>query len=145
MIRGDDESVREKLKSYRALVLKYEAYQMVYDQLYPKMTTVLSDMPKGYSEDSALEKLVQRRMDLCDKITEVLMEMRERLDEIILMIGELKDNEQVVIIFRYVQGMSWRKIESKINYSYKQCFRIHDRAIEKMTLNDTSNRGKIAM
>jgi len=139
MIRSDDETVSEKLKNYRSLVLKYEAYQMIYDQLYPRITPVLSDMPKSQSEGNALEKLVERRMDLCEKITEVLTEMRERLDEIMVMIGQLQDNEQIVIIFRYVQGMSWRKIEGKMNYSYKHCFRIHDRAVEKMTLNDTSN------
>jgi DNA-directed RNA polymerase specialized sigma subunit len=140
MSRGDDESVREKLKNYRAIVLKYEAYQMVYDQLYPRMTSILTDMPKGYSEDSALEKLVQRRMDLCDKITEVLMEMRERLDEIILMIGELKDNEQVVIIFRYVQGMSWNKIARRMTYSVDNCYKIHSRAIERMDLRRSYGR-----
>lgn len=143
MIRTGDESIRARLQNYRSLVLKYEAYQIVYDQLYPSATSRLSTEPRGYSEESAIDKVVQRRIDLCEKITEVLKDMRASLDEIMRMIGKLDDREQIVIIFRYVQGMSWRKIENKMNYSYKHCFRIHDRAIEKMTLNDIQKGDKI--
>ena len=134
MIRGDNETVRERLKNYRSLVLKYEAYQMIYDQLYPRITPVLSDVPKGQPEGNALEKLVERRIDLREKIIEIQSKMRDEIDEIMRMIGTLKDDEQTIIIFRYINGMSWKKINRKMNYSERQCYYIHNRAIENMNV-----------
>lgn len=107
---------------------------MIYEQLYPSVTSVMSDMPKSQSEGSALEKLVQRRMDLCEKLTELLTEIGTRLDDIMDMINTLPDNEQIVIIYRYIKGMRWEAISRKTNYSERHMRRVRDRAIEAMSI-----------
>ena len=134
MIRGDDETVREKLEAYRPIVLVYEEYQLIYEQLYPRITPILSDMPKSPSEESQLEKIVYQRLSLSDKIKRIQNEMREKMNEILYMMECLDEREFLIVNYRYIRGMRWRDIEEKINYSESQCYRIHRNAIDKMEI-----------
>ena len=47
----------------------------------------------------------------------------------------LDETEQAMIIDRYINGYSWRKIERLHNYSEAQPYRIHNEALEKMASN----------
>lgn len=44
----------------------------------------------------------------------------------------LNEKERTIICYRYVDGMSWDFIPDKVRFSRTHCFRIHDKALEKM-------------
>ena len=134
MIQGDSDTVRDQLKNYRALVLKHEAYKTIREQLYPRVTATINDQPSGKSDMCELESIVEKRLELSKKIDKILAEMLNSIDEIMKMIECINDIEQVIIILRYVEGMSWRKIENKVCYSRQHCMRLHDRAIDKIEI-----------
>jgi DNA-directed RNA polymerase specialized sigma subunit len=48
----------------------------------------------------------------------------------------LDEVEQAMIIDRYVNGYSWRKIERLHNYCERQVFNIHAEALESMAKNE---------
>jgi hypothetical protein len=49
----------------------------------------------------------------------------------------LDEVEQAMIIDRYVNGYSWRKIERLHNYCERQVFNIHAEALESMAKNES--------
>lgn len=44
----------------------------------------------------------------------------------------LTEVERNIICYRYADKMEWENIAKKVNYSKMQCYRINDRAIEKL-------------
>lgn len=40
--------------------------------------------------------------------------------------------EREIICYRYADKMEWEKIANEVNYSKMQCYRINDRAFEKL-------------
>ena len=48
----------------------------------------------------------------------------------------LSEVEQAMIIDRYINGYSWRKIEKLHNYCERQSIRVHNEALEKMAQNE---------
>ena len=48
----------------------------------------------------------------------------------------LSEVEQAMIIDRYINGYSWRKIERLHNYCERQVFNLHNEALEKMAKDE---------
>ncbi len=65
------------------------------------------------------------------KIKEKLFDLGERIreDDCLKCLTEI---EKKIICYRYADKMEWENIAKKVNYSKMQCYRINDRAIEKL-------------
>ncbi len=72
--------------------------------------------------------IYEKQMEEYEKEIENALKEKSIIDYVM---STLENDEQKVIILRYKEGLSWDNIPDIIHKSRKQCFRIHDRAIEK--------------
>lgn len=79
--------------------------------------------------------LITRLENRYNKVMEEAFAIEDTIAEAVYCLNEI---EQAMIIDRYVNGWSWRKIEREHNYCDRQTYRIHNQALEKMAQNSNS-------
>ena len=56
----------------------------------------------------------------------------QTLEDTERLLGMLDADERTVLTAKYLNRVSWDAMEFHVYYSRRQCFRIHDRALEKL-------------
>lgn len=79
--------------------------------------------------------LITRLENRYNKVMEEAFAIEDTIAEAVYCLNEI---EQAMIIDRYVNGWSWRKIEREHHYCERQVFNIHNEALEKMAQNSNS-------
>ena len=79
--------------------------------------------------------LITRLENRYNKVMEEAFAIEDTIAEAVYCLNEI---EQAMIIDRYVNGWSWRKIEREHHYAEAQTYRIHNQALEKMAQNSIS-------
>ena len=79
--------------------------------------------------------LITRLENRYNKVMEEAFAIEDTIAEAVYCLNEI---EQAMIIDRYVNGWSWRKIEREHHYCERQVFNIHNDALEKMAQNSIS-------
>ena len=79
--------------------------------------------------------LITRLENRYNKVMEEAFAIEDTIAEAVYCLTEI---EQAMIIDRYVNGWSWRKIEREHHYCERQVFNIHNDALEKMAQNSIS-------
>lgn len=97
-----------------------------------RITPILSDMPRGGSNESQVERGYQLIEAAQTCLDELLSELRELQDAIRPYIDRLDDLEQRAIRMRYLECRSAREISMKTSYSEAHLFRILKRAEQKI-------------
>lgn len=100
-----------------------------------KITSMVSDMPKGGNQGDRLQLAV-------DRICELKVSLKQRIDaavekrkEIETVIETLEDKTlQLLLRYRYIDGMTWEQIAVKMRYDYRWVLRLHGRALERLTI-----------
>jgi RNA polymerase sigma factor (sigma-70 family) len=77
--------------------------------------------------------------DLCAVLEEKKAAVLSLRTEIEAAIRQLEPFERRLIRLRYVSGLRWEKIALKLNYSWRQVYRTHSSALEKMALYGTKS------
>ena len=132
-----EREVQEKLNAYRIACRDYQVVlrraqelglqSTAIGSMTPKEVRVLSSPPlsAGY-EDKVIDKA-----DLEKILREELAVLLSVKRSVIRMIEKIPDRQQRMILeMRYVQLMSWNRIIRVINYSDRQVFRIHRKAVK---------------
>lgn len=78
--------------------------------------------------------LICRLENRYEKVMDEAFAIEDAIAEAVLYLNEL---EQAIIIDRYVNGYSWRKIEKLHNYCERQTIRVHNEALEELAQNET--------
>ncbi len=90
-----------------------------------------------YSEKiSAVESYRQKIKEARDKFDNLMRDW-ERLSQL------LDSEELTVVTEKYLRGTSWTAMEFVVFYSRRQCFRILDRAAEKLVGQTVSGDGNV--
>lgn len=93
-------------------------------------------MPKTKNVTSLVENSVIKTLNLYDEtIKNITNEINKRIEDKLYLdrfILRLSDEEQELLKIRYIEECGWDYIPMKIHISRKQCFRIHDKILEKM-------------
>lgn len=76
--------------------------------------------------------LISKLENRYNKVMEEAFAIEDAIAEAVYCLDEV---EQAMIIDRYVNGWSWRKIEREHHYAEAQTYRIHNQALEKMALD----------
>ena len=149
MFKNQGDAVKEWLKAYRSNEERIDKQLDKLRTLRARMMSVgakeLSDMPRPPSNANdklaeyiiqveSLELSIQRDIEIQDQSKKVIYELVEQLD---------KPEERNIIICRYVYGMEWSDVLSKVygddkKYlqnldSYRRgMYRVHEDALRKM-------------
>lgn len=133
------EEKKEYLKSYERAVRQMERRaerikEMRLGQIIP--STDNDGMPhahnaadmSGYvalldAEERKYLKARYRCVRLCKEITDKI----ERMSQ---------DNEKDILLYRYIQRMSWEQIAVKMNYSWQWVHKIHAKALHDFKIGD---------
>ena len=91
--------------------------------------------------DAPFEKWILKALD--DEL--LIEELKRQLPlikcEIISLIDELEDKEyKMILILRYFDWLSWTEISQKLYYSSSKIRRMHDKALEELTI---LSKGKV--
>lgn len=99
-------------------------------------TIIITDMPKGggISDDTynRVQKIVDEYEKRLNKLTDDLERWLSKQTKTTDLLRDLTPDEYKVIEARYIDGIKWDFVPGRIAYSRKQCFRLHDTAINKM-------------
>ena len=94
---------------------------------------------KGVTYDKALSRV--------DHYRERIKEARDKFDGMTRdweRLSELLDSEEITVLTeKYFKGTSWDAMEFVVFYSRRQCFRILDRAAEKLVGQSVSDNGNL--
>lgn len=100
-----------------------------------KTTQVISDMPKAKNVTQGSSNELEKYIEIGEEITQELKKLHHIRREIRGVISTLQnDTLQTLMLFRYINGMTFEEIAVKLNYSYVHVCRLHGQALSKIML-----------
>lgn len=129
---------KEMLGQYRAAEREEERLALEIERWRSRgerMTAGYGPAPGGAGEGRSLERTVVR----IDELTRRLIEKRDELVSLRLSMGEAIDAApdprlRELLRLRYIEGMTWEAIAERMNYSYMQICRLHDKALQALRM-----------
>lgn len=95
--------------------------------------SIISDMPKGSPiENDKMAALMIKFEELEKKYNELLQDLLNKQHEVETLIESLDPLERDLIRYRYVDGLSWAEIQTKLDLSRRTSYRIHAKALENL-------------
>jgi len=125
---------KQKLQEYmwmRKSIKQLEDRIEEIDMILTRTTGTLSDMPKGNSPRDLTNDLLAKKVDLQDKLKKRATKCLIELDEIDNVIAKLPFREKCLFRLRYLEGKKWEDICLDLEYSERQCHRIHGETLKK--------------
>lgn len=124
-------SYRQKKQEAEQLL---EAIKRLEAEMYHPKTTRFDKIP-GSTHDagSPTERLAVKHIDLVERYQRKLEDLRAEALQIEDAIETLEPIEQMLMRYRYLDGMTWEEVAVAISYSWMQMHRIHSRALTKLS------------
>ena len=130
---------KEYLKRYRKIDREVNQLLMEKDEIFSlgtKITPTYSDMPKGTGENnktqSTIEKLEEQEEKINKKI-ELLYEVKENIEKALHTVED--DTLRVLLRYRYMNGLTWKKIAVNMHYTYQWVCKLHGQALRKLRVD----------
>ena len=100
-----------------------------------KITSSVSGMPKGGNQGDRLQLAVDRICELEERLNGKIDAAVKRRKEMEAAITTVEDKTlQLLLQYRYIDGMTWEQIAVKMNYDYRWILRLHGRALTRLTI-----------
>ena len=100
-----------------------------------KITSSVSDIPKGESQGDRIQLAVDRICELEERLNGKIDAAVKRRKEMEAAITTVEDRTlQLLLRYRYIDGMTWEQIAVKMNYDYRWTLRLHGRALTRLTI-----------
>ena len=100
-----------------------------------KTTQTISDMPKAKNGAQGDSGEVAQYIEIGEEITRELRNLHRLRREIRAVITTLGDDIlQTLMLYRYIDGMTFEEIAVKMNFSWRWTITLHGRALEKLSL-----------
>lgn len=101
-----------------------------------KITSMVSDMPKGSQQGDSLQRSVEKICELKVSLNQRIDAAVEKRKEIETVIETLEDKTlQLLLRYRYIDGMTWEQIAVKMDYCWRQVVRLHGSALSKIKMS----------
>ena len=108
-------------------------------ELSLKVTTTLSDAPKGSRNVHSKEKIVTKMIDLENEINADIDALVDLKKEILSVIKAVERVEyRTLLEMRYLCYNSWEQIAIGMGYSLQHVFRLHSKALKEIKIKDES-------
>lgn len=102
--------------------------------LATKVTTTLSDMPKGSSTASKEDTYIKLIM-LDNEINADIDKYVDMRKEVEICINSVSDlTLRAILYYRYICGKKWEQIAIDMNYNYRWVLRLHGKALSKIQI-----------
>ena len=108
-----------------------EQIQTLRDQIR-RCTPQLTGMPGGSRQEDRMAAYVAKAEKLLNLYRELVLELAEKKLKIERELDTLPEQQARVMRFRYIEGMSWRKVARKMHLSEDHCKHIHKKAIVRL-------------
>lgn len=100
-----------------------------------KITSSVSDMPKGGNQGDRLQLAADRICELEERLNGKIDAAVKRRKEMEAAIATVEDRTlQLLLRYRYIDGMTWEQIALRLNYSYMHVCRLHGQALSQIVL-----------
>jgi len=158
MVELTIEEIKKELKEYygnQQIINTYEKNNGKIEDLYDnatRVTSILSDMPKGNSDvmDSKVAGNIAEIVDLKAKNKKIedtnnltLIGMKHQNLVIYSTILQLENPYKNILYYRYIENVNFTKIANIIEKEYKWCCKLHSKALYKyLNLRNKNNDGK---
>ena len=101
-----------------------------------KTTQTISDMPKAKNGAQGDSGEVAQYIEIGEEITRELRNLHRLRREIRAVITTLEDDIlQTLMLYRYIDGMTFEEIAVKLHYSWRQVCRKHGQALAKLRMS----------
>lgn len=129
---------KRELKKYRSLDQHINSLlverRMWFDRA-TKITPNMDGMPQGSGQGDKISSAVIKIVELDQKINDEIDRLIETREKIMGAIKNVDDERfRALLIYRYIDGMTWEQIALETHYSYMQVCRLHGLALEKIML-----------
>lgn len=131
---------KKSLREYRELILEVEMLEEKTARLRSEISVknqIVSDMPRGGEQVEMSDKIVRlvELQHMCNEQWDKAIDLRIEIEEAVQKLD--RPIERTLMTYRYIMGMNWNLILTKLDYGWAQTHRIHNRALKKMIHNDT--------
>lgn len=100
-----------------------------------KTTQTISDMPKAKNGAQGDSGEVAQYIEIGEEITRELRNLHRLRREIRSIISTLQDDTlQTLMLYRYINGMTFEEIAVRMHYSYVHVCRLHGQALSQIML-----------
>lgn len=100
-----------------------------------KTTQTISDMPKAKNDAQGDSGEVAQYIEIGEEITRELRNLHRLRREIRTVIAALEDDTlQALMLYRYIDGMTFEEIAVRMHYSYVHVCRLHGQALSQIML-----------
>lgn len=101
-----------------------------------KTTQTISNMPKAKNGAQGDSGEVAQYIEIGEEITRELRNLHRLRREIRAVITTLEDDIlQTLMLYRYIDGMTFEEIAVKLHYSWRQVCRKHGQALAKLRMS----------
>lgn len=71
-------------------------------------------------------------LDMRDALWDAIIQRKEKVEKIKLMIANLPDEQRRIVELRYFDGLTWNAISDRTSYDKRHCFRLHKLALVEL-------------
>ena len=100
-----------------------------------RITPVLSPVPGGGGSGSPIERPMDKVIAMEGDINaaiDALIDLRREIQGAIDKVPD--ENLQLLLTYRYIDGLTWERIAEKMDYSRQWILRLHGKALQKIEL-----------
>ncbi len=136
-------TAKEYLSRYRNLDEEINAKIAQVEELRRRAQTVGSANQSGVHSSLPYDRVGE----ITSRIVDLEREINEEIDRLVSVQREIKEvisevheeRLRTILELRYINGLTFDKIAKQMNYSHRQIYRFHEKALEKvkMSLNVT--------
>ena len=138
MLTGEQEKKRTYLGQYRQLDAKITRLleeQRAWREKAMRMTPVLTPVPGGKGGGGPIERPIEKVIAMEGDINaaiDALIDLRREIQGAIDKVPD--ENLQLLLTYRYIDGLTWERIAEKMDDSRQWVFRLHGKALQKIEL-----------
>lgn len=118
--------IREEIKQLN------EQKKLLEEQKTSIKSQIINDLPKGGGTVKLLEDIMIEIEEIIVEIAKKSVDLATQLLNIEKCIENLESSERRLIRYKYLNGMSYSKIEREMNYSIRHLKRMHAEILEKI-------------
>lgn len=102
-----------------------------------RITPVLSPVPGGGGSGSPIERPMDKVLEIDAEINREIDELQTVRQEIRAALNQLEDeNLELLMEYRYIDGMTWEQIAVKMHYGFQWVCKLHGRALNRLRIKE---------
>ena len=139
MSKTENEQKIRYLSRYRRLnqrIYRLLEEQGRWQEKAMRMTPVLTPVPGGKGGGGPIERPIEKVIAMEGDINaaiDALIDLRREIQGAIEKVPD--ENLQLLLTYRYINGLSFEKIAEKMNYCERQIYRKHEEALSWISLS----------